>query len=52
MTLTADNLASYDAVVLATDHDKFDYELVKQHANLIIDARGKYRGQCEKVIKA
>ncbi len=52
VALTPENLASYDAVVLATDHDKFDYELVKKHANLIIDARGKYRGHCEKVVKA
>src|SRR3546814_1827564 len=41
--LTPENLASFDAVVLATDHDKFDYELIKQHAKLIVDSRGKNR---------
>jgi UDP-N-acetyl-D-glucosamine dehydrogenase len=50
--LSADNIASFDAVVLATDHDKFDYELIKQHARLIVDSRGKYRAPAEHIIKA
>ncbi|SDT91135.1 UDP-N-acetyl-D-glucosamine 6-dehydrogenase [Geopseudomonas guangdongensis] len=50
--LTADNLARFDAVVLATDHDKFDYELIAQHARLIVDSRGKYRTPAEHIIKA
>lgn len=50
--LTADNLASFDAVVLATDHDKFDYELIKQYAKLIVDSRGKYRAPAPHIIKA
>lgn len=50
--LSADNIASYDAVVVATDHDKFDYELIKQHARLIVDSRGKYRTPAEHIIKA
>ncbi|MSU96878.1 nucleotide sugar dehydrogenase [Pseudomonas mandelii] len=50
--LTAENIATFDAVVLATDHDKFDYELIKQHARLIIDSRGKYRAPAKHIIKA
>jgi len=50
--LTAENIASFDAVVLATDHDKFDYELIKQHARLIVDSRGKYRAPASHIIKA
>lgn len=50
--LTAENLAAFDAVVLATDHDRFDYELIKQHAKLIIDSRGKYREPAAHIIKA
>lgn len=49
---TAENLARFDAVVLATDHDRFDYELVKQHAKLIIDSRGKFREPAVHIIKA
>ncbi|WP_137821703.1 UDP-N-acetyl-D-glucosamine 6-dehydrogenase [Pseudomonas sp. D(2018)] len=50
--LTAENLTSFDAVVLATDHDKFDYELIKQHARLVVDSRGKYRTPQAHIIKA
>lgn len=50
--LTAESLAGFDAVVLATDHDRFDYELILQHAPLIIDSRGKYRAPAAHVIKA
>ncbi len=50
--LTAENLASFDAVVLATDHDRFDYALIQNHARLIIDSRGKYRAPHANVIKA
>ncbi|MCO7570722.1 UDP-N-acetyl-D-glucosamine 6-dehydrogenase [Pseudomonas chlororaphis] len=50
--LTADTVAGFDAVVLATDHDKFDYELIKSSAKLIIDSRGKYRQPEAHIIKA
>ena len=45
------NLKKYDAVILATDHDLFDYDFIHENSNLIIDTRGKYR-KCEKVIRA
>jgi len=41
--LTPDTLAEYDAVVLLTDHNDFDYDMIRQHAPLIIDTRGKFR---------
>ncbi|MDO4879113.1 MAG: nucleotide sugar dehydrogenase [Neisseria sp.] len=51
--LTADNLARFDCVILATDHDKFDYGLLRQSARLIIDTRGRFRGSREdKIIPA
>lgn len=50
--LTANNIASFDAVVLATDHDRFDYDFIMQHARLIIDSRGKYRAPAANIIKA
>lgn len=37
--LTAQTLASYDAVVIVTDHKAFDYTLIAQHAGLIVDSR-------------
>ena len=50
--VTADNLARFDAVVLTTDHDAFDYALIKEHAKLIIDSRGRYREPAAHIIKA
>lgn len=50
--LTEEALADYDAVILATDHDRFDYDLIKSKAQLIIDSRGKYREPAANVIKA
>ncbi len=50
--LTAENLAGYDCVLIATNHDDFDYELIFQHARLIVDTRGVYREPCDKVVMA
>ena len=50
--LTAESLASYDAVVLLTDHSEFDYDAILEHAKLIVDTRGKYREAHPKVVKA
>lgn len=50
--LTAETIASFDAVVLATDHDKVDYALISQHAALLIDSRGKYRTPNAHIVKA
>lgn len=52
VALTAESLASYDAVILATNHDGFDYDLIKQNAKLIIDTRGIYREPAAHIIKA
>jgi UDP-N-acetyl-D-glucosamine dehydrogenase len=50
--LTAESLASFDAVVLATDHDRFDFALIQRHAKLIVDSRGTYREPAAHIIKA
>jgi len=50
--LTPEALASYDLVLLATDHDKFDYEVIEKHAKLIVDTRGRYLGARRNVVKA
>lgn len=50
--LTAENVASFDAVVLATDHDKFEYDLIASKARLLVDSRGKYRAPAANIIKA
>lgn len=52
VSLTSESLARFDCVVLATDHDRFDYTLVQAHAQLIVDSRGKYLNALPNVVKA
>jgi UDP-N-acetyl-D-glucosamine dehydrogenase len=52
IALTPQAVASYDAVVLTTDHAKFDYEMVRAHAQVIIDSRGVYRTAADNIVKA
>jgi len=46
-----DTLKSADLVLLATDHDDFDYNLIEKEAKLIVDTRGRFK-KSEKVVKA
>ena len=41
--LSTDNLKEYDAVVIATDHDNFDYDFIYNNSNLIIDTRNAFK---------
>ncbi len=50
--LTPATLSATDCVLLATDHDRFDYELIKAHAPLIVDTRGRYREPAEHIVRA
>jgi UDP-N-acetyl-D-glucosamine dehydrogenase len=50
--LTPEVIASYDAVVVLTDHSDFDYSSILEHADMIVDTRGKYREAHPKVVKA
>lgn len=50
--LTAEEISKYDAIVLATDHDGFDYQLIQQHAKILVDTRGKYAPTLDNIVKA
>lgn len=50
--LTAESIASYDVLLLATSHSAFDYRLISQHAQLIVDTRGVYLDPLPNVVKA
>jgi UDP-N-acetyl-D-glucosamine dehydrogenase len=52
VALDAETVAGYDAVLLATDHDAFDYDLVRKSARLIVDTRGVYASGGENIVKA
>ena len=50
--LSAALLADQDLVLLATDHDAFDYELILKASSLIVDTRGRYLEPAANVVKA
>lgn len=41
VSLNEKMIAEYDCILITTDHDQFDYVLLKKHAHLIIDTRGR-----------
>ena len=48
--INALTLKKFDLIVLATDHDKFNYNLIAKNSKFIIDCRGKYK-LSEKVVR-
>jgi UDP-N-acetyl-D-glucosamine dehydrogenase len=50
--LTPDTVRNHDLVLVATNHDLFDYTMIKEHAALIVDTRGVYLEPAANVIKA
>ena len=49
--INSKSLKSYDLIMLLTDHDDFDYEIIKKESNLIIDTRGVFKPS-KKIIHA
>ena len=41
--LTANNIAAFELVLLVTDHDDFDYELIENNSKFIVDTRGRLK---------
>ncbi|MEX5565705.1 nucleotide sugar dehydrogenase [Pseudophaeobacter sp. 1A16562] len=52
VALTPNTIAGFDAVILATDHDGFAYDMIRDHARLIIDSRGVWRDSIPNIVKA
>ncbi len=52
VALTPENLKSFDCVILTTDHDQFDYDLILKNSKLLIDTRGKFRKPADNLVKA
>ncbi|HYN12286.1 MAG TPA: hypothetical protein VET51_06560 [Burkholderiales bacterium] len=50
--LDAALLERQDLVLIATDHDAFDYALVLERAPLIVDTRGRFLQPAPNVVKA
>lgn len=49
---TPDKITEYDVLILATNHSKFDYQIFKENAQLIIDTRGVYSEPSNNIVKA
>ncbi len=52
VSISRESLSQYDCVLLATDHDKFDYNLIKNNSKLIVDSRGKFLEPANHIVKA
>ncbi|MDD5363765.1 MAG: nucleotide sugar dehydrogenase [Gallionellaceae bacterium] len=50
--VTAGTVPAYDCILVATNHDAFDYGLIQRHAQLIVDTRGVYLEPLANVVKA
>ena len=50
--ITPESLVEYDCVLIATNHDGFDYESILRHSSLIVDTRGVYEVSANNVLKA
>lgn len=49
--LSAEVLADFDVVILATDHDAFDYDLIEANSRLLIDTRGRF-APADRIVRA
>jgi UDP-N-acetyl-D-glucosamine dehydrogenase len=53
--LTKENLASYDCVLISTDHSVYDWQFIAEHSQLVVDTRNAMDGVSgyqEKIVKA
>ena len=53
--ITPQNLRQYDAVIISTAHDAYDYETIVNHAQLVIDTRNATKDvkkNRDKIVKA
>jgi UDP-N-acetyl-D-glucosamine dehydrogenase len=50
--LTRESIASYDLLLLATNHSAFDYDLIQKHAKVIVDTRGVYLNNFPNIVKS
>ncbi|WP_454731539.1 MULTISPECIES: nucleotide sugar dehydrogenase [Cupriavidus] len=50
--LSASEIGRYDCVLVATDHDRFDYDQIRKCAKVVVDTRGRYRQAAGNLVKA
>jgi len=47
-----ESIGNYDLVILATDHDQYDYEFLQKNSKLIVDTRGRFKRNQSNIISA
>jgi UDP-N-acetyl-D-glucosamine dehydrogenase len=52
LQLSEETLRQHDCVVIATDHDLFDYELIFKESALVVDTRGRAKQKNERIFPA
>lgn len=52
VALSAETIKSFDLLLLVTNHDDFDYDLIREHATQIVDTRGVFREPADNIVKA
>lgn len=52
VNISKDTLPQYDCILIATDHDNFDYQMIQKYSKIIVDTRGRYKMNVDNVIKA
>lgn len=50
--LTEENLKEADCIVIATNHDQFDYGMIQEFGKLVVDTRGVYKKQLDNIVKS
>jgi UDP-N-acetyl-D-glucosamine dehydrogenase len=51
-SVNLDTISDYDLVLIATDHDDYDYDMLLREAHLIVDTRGRFNNKHEKIVRA
>ena len=50
--LTPDALKSFDCTVILTNHDRFNWNMIKEYSKIIVDARGQFKPDNKHIFQA
>ena len=50
--ITSKKIKAFDAVIIVTDHDKFNYKIIRENSKLLVDTRGIIKKKYPNVISA
>ena len=46
------HLKNFDAILIVTDHDRFNYDTIRKNSKIIVDTRGVYKKEYKNIISA